>query len=177
MRIVAGYLGGRQFEAPKTNRTHPMSEKARGAVFSVLGDINGLAVLDAYSGSGALSLESISRGAKSAVAIELDKTAQKSIRANIESLDVADKMTLFPGNWRRWSNQHQSQLFDIVLCDPPYDRVLIQDIQKLGQHVKEDGLLVLSWPGHLKADELTGFRALKTNHFGDSQLVFYRKIS
>lgn len=177
MRIITGSLGGRQFDAPSGHKTHPMSEKARGAIFSALGDIEGLTVLDTYAGSGALSYEAISRGAKYAVAIELDKSAQKIIQGNMESLKLADNMTLFPGNWRRWSNKQQNQTFDIVFCDPPYDRVLIRDIQRLSNHVKPQGLLVLSWPGHLKADDLDGFTRLKVKSFGDAQLVFYRRTS
>jgi 16S rRNA (guanine966-N2)-methyltransferase len=56
MRIISGRLGGRQFEAPKGHKTHPMSEKMRGALFNVLGDISGLNVFDAYGGSGAMGI-------------------------------------------------------------------------------------------------------------------------
>ncbi len=71
MRVIAGWLGGQNFDSPKSNRVHPMSDKMRGAIFGVLGDIKGLTVLDAFSGSGALAIESISRGAKSAIAIDV----------------------------------------------------------------------------------------------------------
>ena len=60
MRVISGKFGGQLFDAPKGHRTHPMSEKVRGALFSVLGDISGLTVLDAFAGSGALSIEAIS---------------------------------------------------------------------------------------------------------------------
>ena len=53
MRVISGWLGGRIFESPHGHRTHPMSDKIRGAVFGVLGDIKGLTVLDAFAGSGA----------------------------------------------------------------------------------------------------------------------------
>jgi len=53
MRIIAGSLGGRSFDSPQSRRTHPMSDKIRGALFSSLGEIVGLSVLDAYAGSGA----------------------------------------------------------------------------------------------------------------------------
>jgi 16S rRNA (guanine966-N2)-methyltransferase len=75
MRVIAGFLGGRNFDSPGGHRTHPMSDKVRGAVFGVLGDIKGLSVLDAFAGSGALSIEAVSRGAKYAVAIDVDKRA------------------------------------------------------------------------------------------------------
>lgn len=92
MRVVAGRLGGRIFDSPRTHRTHPMSEKARGAIFNVLGDIAGLSVLDAYSGSGALAIEAVSRGAKSVLAIEVDVEAVKTIARNIENLQLGDRI-------------------------------------------------------------------------------------
>ncbi len=55
MRVISGFLGGRNFESPHGHRTHPMSEKVRGAIFGALGDIKGLTVLDAFSGSGRIS--------------------------------------------------------------------------------------------------------------------------
>ena len=60
MRIIAGTLGGRNFDS-KSQATHPMSEKMRGALFNVLGDIDGLKVLDCFAGSGAIGFEAISR--------------------------------------------------------------------------------------------------------------------
>ena len=88
MRVVAGFLGGQIFESPHGHRTHPMSEKVRGAIFSALGDIKGLNVLDAFSGSGALAIEAISRGAKTATAVEVDKRAHQVIQDNLKKLNI-----------------------------------------------------------------------------------------
>jgi 16S rRNA (guanine966-N2)-methyltransferase len=75
VRIIAGSLKGRTFSEPHGHRTHPMSEKVRGALFNALGDIEGLTFLDAFAGSGALSFEAASRGAKSVIAIDKDGPA------------------------------------------------------------------------------------------------------
>src|ERR1039458_7477259 len=92
MRVIAGFLGGRNFDSPGGHRTHPMSDKVRGAIFGVLGDIKGLTVLDAFAGSGALAIEAISRGAKRAVAIEVDKGAHTVITENIKALGIEDRI-------------------------------------------------------------------------------------
>src|SRR5580704_8750565 len=102
MRVIAGYLGGRSFNSPGGHRTHPMSDKVRGAIFGVLGDIKGLTVLDAFAGSGALAIEAISRGAKSAVAIEVDKRAHAIIVENIQALGLEARVKAiraFAGAW------------------------------------------------------------------------------
>jgi 16S rRNA (guanine966-N2)-methyltransferase len=177
MRVIAGKLGGRQFESPKGHRTHPMSEKARGALFNALGDIGGLSVFDAFAGSGALSYEAISRGAASVLAIDIDKSAQETIKHNIQELGLSESITLFSGNCLRWSTRNYHKQFDLVLCDPPYDRILIRSIQKIVTHVKVGGMLVLSWPGSLKAEQLISTEQLKVADYGDIQLVFYRRLA
>ena len=79
LRIIAGNLGGRFIDSPDTATTHPMSERMRGALFNILGDITGKVVLDPFAGSGALGLEALSRGAASALFLERDAKAQKTI--------------------------------------------------------------------------------------------------
>lgn len=175
MRIIAGHLGGRQFASPRGHRTHPMSDKIRGAIFGVLGDIKGLTVLDAFAGSGALSFEALSRGARNAVAIEVDKSAHTVIQDNIKSLGLEDRVKAVRAFTGAWSTRNQAQLFDLVLLDPPWDDIPYRDIKKLPRHVAAGGMLVLSWPGKTEPLKFAGFERVQTKHYGDGQLVFYRK--
>ncbi|MGH2851274.1 MAG: RsmD family RNA methyltransferase, partial [Solirubrobacteraceae bacterium] len=62
MRVIAGQLGGRRLAAPRGARTRPTAERVREALFSMLGDVAGLRVLDLFAGSGALGIEALSRG-------------------------------------------------------------------------------------------------------------------
>lgn len=176
MRIVAGKLGGRIFDSPKTRRTHPMSEKARGSLFNALGDISNLTVLDAYAGSGALSYEAVSRGAKHVLAIDIDVEAVKTIAKNIELLGLGESITLRRKNVSGWSRNNQDKTFDIVLADPPYSDIRPDVIVRLGVHVAESGVLVLSWPGSEQLRNIPNFKIASNKQFGDIQLVFYRHI-
>jgi 16S rRNA (guanine966-N2)-methyltransferase len=175
MRVISGSLRGRQFDAPKGHRTHPMGDKQRGALFNTLGDIAGLTVLDLYAGSGALGFEAISRGAARVSAVELDKAAQETITNNIHSLGVHDSVTLAASRVGSWSKKHITEWFDIVLCDPPYDRVLEGSIQKLSTHVARGGIMVLSWPAHLDIPQFNGLELIKSNVYANARLIFYKK--
>jgi 16S rRNA (guanine966-N2)-methyltransferase len=177
MRVIAGYLGGRSFSSPGGHRTHPMSDKVRGAIFGVLGDIKGLTVLDAFAGSGALAIEAISRGAKHAVAIEVDKRAHVIITANIKDLGLEDRIKAIRAFTNAWSTRHQAELFDLVFVDPPYDNIPYRDLKSLPRHLKDGGTLVLSWPGKMEALKFEGLQAVQTKNYGDAQLVFYQKLS
>src|SRR6266568_409566 len=116
MRVIGGRLGGLIFEDPRGHRTHPMSDKARGALFNSLGDITGMTVLDTYSGTGALSIEAISRGATSALAIDVDIEAVKTISASVNHLGLEENITVRRKNISGWSRNHQQDQFDLVFA-------------------------------------------------------------
>ncbi len=153
-----------------------MADKIRGALFNVLGDIEGLTALDAFAGSGALALEAISRGAKHVVAIDQDKNAYQAMVKNIEDLGLKDKIKATRANASGWSDNNKYAEFDVVILDPPHDDVQEKLLAKLSRHVKADGILCLSWPGHIQALEVDGFKQIKAKNYGDAQLVFYRRV-
>jgi 16S rRNA (guanine966-N2)-methyltransferase len=153
-----------------------MSDKVRGGLFGVLGDIKGLTVLDAFAGSGALAIEAISRGAKHAVAIEVDKGAHKSITNNIKELGIEDRIKAVRAFAGAWSTRNQAQLFDLIFLDPPFDDVPYRDLKHMPRHLANGGTLVLSWPGKAEALKFPGLQIVQNKHYGDAQLVFYQQI-
>jgi 16S rRNA (guanine966-N2)-methyltransferase len=174
MRVISGKLGGRQFDSPHGSRTHPMSEKIRGALFNMLGDIAGMTVLDGFAGSGALGFESISRGARQVVAIDIDKSAHSVIVSNAGKLGVVAQIKAIRANAGSWSDNNPDALFDIVLCDPPYDAVQNDLLVKIAAHTKVGGIVVLSLPpSHASPLPTAKYRLLSTKQYGDSQLLVY----
>lgn len=176
MRVIAGALGGRLFDSPGTFKTHPMSDKARGALFNILGDVDGLTFLDAFAGSGALAFEAVSRGAAHALLLENDLAAQKTITRNIRALHVDEHVTLVAAGAGAWL-QTSSKTFDVVLCDPPYTDLQPNLIKRLSARVAPGGLLVLSLPGNHQAPAYDGFDMVAQRSYGDMQLVFYRRAA
>ncbi len=174
MRIIAGRLGGRNFDSPGSFKTHPMADKVRGALFNVLGDITDLTVLDAFAGSGALSFEAISRGAHSALAIDSDREAQRVIAGNIDKLGLDRQIRLVKASSGAWLETNPHATFDLVLCDPPYDNLQRSLLARLANRVEEDGLFVLSWPGDQDPPEIECLRQLEYRQYGDASLIFYR---
>lgn len=175
MRVIAGWLGGRIFESPRSHKTHPMSEKMRGAIFGALGDIKGLSVFDAFSGSGALAIEAISRGAKTAQAVEMDPAAAKLIQQNVDSLGIDERVKITRAYAGAWSTRHQAQFFDIILLDPPYDNIPYRDLKRMPRHLNDDGVLVLSWPGKMEPLTFVELDILRQKSYNDAQLIYYKK--
>lgn len=174
MRIISGRLGGRTFDAPSGHKTHPMSDKVRGALFSALGDISGLDFLDAFAGSGGIGYEALSRGAASVLAVENDKTAQRTIGMNARQMEL-QAYKLIKANVSSWSDNNADRQFAVVVADPPYDRLQLSTLEKLVRHVKPGGLYVLSWPGKAVLPHLNALELVTTKTYGDAQIGFYRR--
>ena len=177
MRIVAGALKGRILADPKGHRTHPMSEKIRGALFNALGDISGLTLLDAFTGTGAIAIEAISRGAKSVVAIDYDKEAFLCAHGNVKLLQLEKQIKVLKTNAKAWSNNNLEKIFDIVVADPPFDEVNDALLEKIARHCKLEGLLILSLPGDYTPRRNDAFELLADKNYGDAKLLFYRKVN
>lgn len=173
MRIVSGALGGRTFDAPRGHRTHPMSDKVRGAIFNMLGDIEGLSVADLYAGSGAMSFEAISRGAERSVAIEADKVASATITKNIATLGLGEQIKTHKMYVHSWLNRTNEQ-FDIVIADPPYDDLVYKTLDKLVEVVKPGGLLVYSLPPTARLILPKTCEKVAEKSYGDATVVIYR---
>jgi 16S rRNA (guanine966-N2)-methyltransferase len=119
VRVVAGAFKGRTLQAPRGQRTRPTADRVREAVFSMLGPVDGLRVLDLFAGSGALAIEALSRGAAEAVLVERDPRALAAIERNLEATGAV--ATVRRRDVLAWLRDSPPGPFDLVFADPPYD--------------------------------------------------------
>jgi 16S rRNA (guanine966-N2)-methyltransferase len=123
MRVIAGELGGRRLRAPRGRVTRPTSDRVREALFSMLGEIDELAVLDLFAGSGALGIEALSRGAASAVFVERDDAALRVLRENLAALELAAPVAQVrraQASSALQSARRRRETYDLLFIDPPY---------------------------------------------------------
>lgn len=119
--MIAGRLRGRAIAAPAGDATRPTGARVKEALFSILGDVSGLKVLDLYAGSGALGIEALSRGASSAVFVEAARPALACLRENLTKLGLEDVATTLPLRVQSAAAKLQALgPFELVLCDPPW---------------------------------------------------------
>jgi len=122
-RIVGGRFGGRRLTTPSGAQTRPTAEKVRAALANSLastGGLDGARVLDLYAGSGALALELVSRGARSAVLVDSDRAAISAARANVDLLGAAGVVEVIAGDAPAAAGRAFTEPFDVVVADPPY---------------------------------------------------------
>jgi len=176
VRIISGEFGGRKIEAPDTSRTHPMSERARGAMFNSLGGlIEGASVLDAFAGTGSIGLEALSRGAHDVTFVERDRVAQKVLAKNITALGAEARTTFVRTTVLNWLETKGDEKFDIVFADPPYNDPQLSTAERLLGLLKPGGYMVLSHPGRGEELAKTGVVVVDNRSYGNAFLTYYRR--
>jgi 16S rRNA (guanine966-N2)-methyltransferase len=192
MRIIGGIAGGVLLKAPKGLDVRPTPDLVRQAVFNSLGArVPGARVLELFAGTGALSLECLSRGATFALCVEKSSRHAQFIRQNLDQarlppaslqIRIQDAFTAV----RQLAAEGQQ--FDLVLADPPYGEKNVGrrstsfaqqllDERALLEIVRADGLFIL---GHTKRDTLSippEWEEAKVLKHGDTIMRFLRRNS
>lgn len=122
MRIISGTYKGRRFNPPKNITARPTTDFAKESLFNLLNnrmDFEDIDVLDLFSGTGSISLEFVSRGARDVTAVELAHTQQNFILATCRTLGIRN-LNLIRGDVFKYLNACRIQ-FDFIYADPPYD--------------------------------------------------------
>ncbi len=177
MRIISGEFKGRELKGPSSRLTRPLSDKVRGALFNILGDVADWSVLDVYAGTGAVAFEALSRGAKFAEAIESNKSAAKVIQANAKTLNAADRLNLVVSEvekWLDWPMNKPAERYDLIFADPPYTQLNQLVLIRLSNYLKTEGILAVSHSSKQESPVLEGLELIQTKTYGDSALSFYR---
>jgi 16S rRNA (guanine966-N2)-methyltransferase len=182
VRVIAGAHRGRRLVVPAGEGVRPTKDMVREAVFSALDAramIVDAAVLDLYAGSGALAIESLSRGAALAVLVERDRFALQAIAHNLDQLRLADRARVAGSSVVSFlaAPPPREAPFDLVLADPPYetsDDAVTELVAALARPgwLAPGALIAVERPSGAETRVPDGFRACWERTFGDT-LVFF----
>ena len=185
-RIIAGAIGSLQLK-PAAKATRPTSDRVKESLFAKLdamGVIEGAKVLDLFAGTGALGLESASRGAESVTLVERDRKAFELLKHNVQSAAAALSKQGFECNFNAQNLEAVRYLkgasvkFDLVFIDPPYEfsnsdlEVLLE---LLAASVSEDGLVVVERSSRSEEVNCEVFEPQSTKTYGDTAVWIYEK--
>jgi len=180
MRIIAGRAKGRILKVPRGTPTRPATDLVRGAIFSMLASLGGRRerVLDLYSGSGALGIEALSRGAVGVDFVDREPKCRAVIKENLRNAGFAEQAHVYGGNVRRALSRLDEE-YDLVLIDPPYaDTSIGETITKLADSrlLHPEAVVVVTHSPRLPLQDGYGsLRMFKERRHGDSVVAFYRK--
>ncbi len=150
MRIIAGNLKAKRIEGPKTEKTRPTLDRVKEALFSILtSKVYDSYVLDLFSGTGNLAIESLSRGAKFAWLNDHQNVCISTILNNIKLTNLENCVKITKKDYTKCLNQivNEDYTFDIIFLDPPYDSNLGIDTLNFisnskNKVLKKDGIIV-----------------------------------
>lgn len=182
MRIIAGEFRGYQIIAPKTDNTRPTLDRVREALFSVLIPyLHGARVLDLFSGSGALAIESISRGASFAYINDISNDAIKAIVSNITLTKLEKCVKISKKDCLKCIKNlfNNAEKYDIIFLDPPYmSDSAIKCIEMLEEYdiLSKDGIIVFETDiKHEFPREIGNFKVINEKNYGRVVLSFWKR--
>jgi 16S rRNA (guanine966-N2)-methyltransferase len=170
VRIVAGRWRGRIIAAPRGSAVRPTADRVREAWMSILqNDLPGASVVDLFSGSGALGLEALSRGAARATFVDSAAPSLASLRANIEQLGASDAATVHRMDVLRFLATLPEHAYDVAFADPPYRTSLASQVAERWRDARFSRILAVE---HAASDAMP--EGGDTRRYGDTALTFYR---
>lgn len=177
MRLTGGLDRGRRLFVPRGSRTRPTASKVREAIFNILGPPPG-SVLDLYAGSGALGLESLSRGAASAVFVERDGNALSALRRNLREAGVEGRSRVLAADVRSALRKLAGgdERFSWVFLDPPYVKDIASVLAELsGALLTPCAVVIVEHDRrHPPPDSVGCLFLTDRREYGDTELSFYR---
>ena len=179
MRVVGGIYRHRLLTYPDdATHTRPTKDRVREAIFSALGDISGLKVLDLYAGSGAMGIEALSRGAKHATFVDISPIAIKVIKENVTNLRIPKEeyeiIKQHDFDALKYFKDHNIK-FDLVILDPPYEQGQYETvIESLVDDnlLNDHAILVLEANRQIVLENID-YQKNKAYHYGEIMVFIY----
>jgi len=182
MRIVAGAYKGHSISAPKGPDTRPTSDRVREAVFSSLGsmgvELDGAAILDLFCGSGALGLEALSRGARSATFVDTARSAAAAAASNVERLGLKGAARVLRQDaFKLVRGPLPGAPFALLFLDPPYRidparvRQLLEDAAA-SDLLSEEAVVVYELSAHGEPAWPEGFAPIGSKTYGGTRVAY-----
>ncbi|MBI1869663.1 MAG: 16S rRNA (guanine(966)-N(2))-methyltransferase RsmD [Chlamydiae bacterium] len=182
MRIIAGLAKGRLLKTLPGDTVRPTADRVRESIFNILDShIMGADILDLFAGSGALGLESLSRGAEASTFVEKSKRASLVIRENFETLHFQNSQILTMDVFKSLSFfKRREKFFDLVFADPPYSffkEIWIQDLWKgVSQILSKEGIFVVEHPSQWSSVKMMdSLEQYDIRQYGQTSVSFYKK--
>lgn len=182
MRVISGIARGTNLETLDGNNTRPTLDRVKESLFNIIQcKIVDASVLDLFSGSGALGIEALSRGAKSCIMSDKSYEAIEIINKNIKKTHLEQKAKVIKNDYKKVLSLLQAQKFDVIFIDPPYALDIavnsIKDIIEL-ELLTDDGIIILETDNEKR--ELENLNKLNVNvydlrKYGRITLIFLNR--
>lgn len=182
MRVISGYLKGRNLEGYNVETTRPTMDRVKESMFaSIQNDISDAVVLDLFCGTGSLGIEAISMGASKCYFVDNNKNILSYLKKNINCLGINNKSIIIDKDYREalLYFKNNNIKFNIILVDAPYKMEVMEEV--IGLINKYDllfdrGTLVLEYSFDKLSDSYSELILTKCKKYGDKYVNIYKKV-
>lgn len=182
MRVIGGRLGGRVLKGPSSQGVRPTTDRMRESLFNILAhredvEIEGGRVLDLFAGTGALSIEALSRGAAYGVMVDIGAEARGLQRENVEALGLGGVTRILRRDATKLGVVAPFEPFSLVFCDPPYGKGLGEAALTsaiAGGWLTPGAFVVLEERAGVEPDLPVSLAVIDRRAAGDTQLLLMR---
>lgn len=184
MRVVGGVHRGRKLLPPRGEGTRPTSDRAREAVFNMLGGlVPASRVLDLCAGSGALGIEALSRGAAWADLVDRSPSACSAIHHNLQALGLADQAAVHRADAASWLLASPAgPPYDLIFADPPYDgdalAAIADALGTRGDRIAVGARVVFEAGGEdMPAPPVNMYHRLRSRRYGRAFVAIFERVA
>ncbi len=179
MRVITGKARGVVLKTPDGTATRPTTDRVKEALFSIIQfDVPCARVLDLFGGTGQLGIEALSRGAQCAVFVDEREAACKLIRENLKRTHMESDARVVRSDYLAYL-RNCCEKFDIILLDPPYAEVFLENSLKLITEIdilQSGGIIVTERPVEKELPfQFPGYSRSKDYKYGNTILTIFRK--
>lgn len=178
MRVITGSARGRKLKTLEGDSVRPTTDKVKESIFNIIQfDIEGRRILDMFCGCGQLGIEALSRGAASAVFVDISRASIAVTEENLTTTGFRNISKTVLANSLEYLDR-TSEIFDIAFLDPPYHAGIMDDaIERVAPHMADGGIIVCeTGEREVLPEEIEGFTS-KRYKYGKIALTVYRKGS
>ena len=175
MKVISGIYKGKKIELPNKEITRPTMDRVKESLFATINNyLKDSVVLDLFGGSGALSFEALSNGAKYAYIVDNNSEVIKVINKNINNLNLECKVKLIKEDALKWLKKANIKV-DIIFLDPPYDKDLLEkslEIIRNTNILNNNGMIICE---HEHIINCLDFNIIKQKKYGQKYITILNK--
>lgn len=179
MRVISGQARGHKLRTPEGRSTRPTTDRIKESLFNIISpDLYDCEFLDLFSGSGAIGIEALSRGAKESIFVDSSNKCKEIIESNLKFTKLFDKAKVYKKDVLEaiYLLGREDKKFDIIFLDPPYNEGLAEPTLKAiidSDILNKQGYIIVESSSKLPTPKISNIKQLREKNYKTTTMTFF----